>query len=156
MRSERALRVGGYVMAIGTLAVGGLTLYLTTRLRVPPIYASAGPQLFPTLIGIGTVAVGLLALLDALRGRLAPPGALEISPGAVVFMAGGLIVQIVTLPWLGWVPASTLLFMAGARAFGRRNIVLDFLIGLALSALTLLLFDWGLGLRLPVGSLFGR
>ena len=73
---------------------------------------------------------------------------------AVVLVAVGLIVQMLLLETLGWIPASTILFMVVARAFGSRKIVKDAILGLALTAASFGLFNYGLDLNLPVGSVF--
>lgn len=53
----------------------------------------------------------------------------------------------------GFVAGSTLLFALTARAFGRRAIITDLLIGLVLSILIFLLFNKLLSLSLPQGPL---
>jgi putative tricarboxylic transport membrane protein len=58
------------------------------------------------------------------------------------------------LETLGWIPSSTILFMVVARAFGSRKIVKDAILGLALTAASFGLFNYGLDLNLPVGSVF--
>ena len=53
---------------------------------------------------------------------------------------------------VGWIPATTILFAVVARAFGSRRLVVDVAIGVALTALAYVVFNWGLGLSLPLGS----
>src|SRR3546814_19073658 len=55
----------------------------------------------------------------------------------------------------GFVVASTVLFVAVARAFGSRRPLLDTVIGLVLCAVPQIGFTWGLGLRLPAGIFAG-
>jgi putative tricarboxylic transport membrane protein len=118
-------------------------------------HGGVGPKVFPYLVGSGLVLVGLVALREARGGRLAPTGALEVDLAPVALVAGGLILQAVALEPLGWIPSTTVLFMAGARAFGARRLLVDLALGLVLSVATFLLFDLALGLDLPVGDLFG-
>jgi putative tricarboxylic transport membrane protein len=54
---------------------------------------------------------------------------------------------------IGWVLAAAILFAAVARAFQSRRPLLDAAIGLALAGLAFVVFNWGLGLSLPTGSL---
>jgi putative tricarboxylic transport membrane protein len=154
MKSARAYRIGGQVIAFATVAAGIAVVAATSMMQVSPVYAAAGPQLFPYLIGGATIVIGLFAMVEAFRGTLAPEGELELDLMPAVIMAGGLLLQLFTLEALGWVPATTALFMAGARAFGPRNLLMDFIVGLILSAVTLIIFDQWLGLRLPFGDLF--
>jgi putative tricarboxylic transport membrane protein len=59
------------------------------------------------------------------------------------------------LETLGWIPASALLFMAVARAFGSRRLVVDAAIGVVLTGLSFVIFNYGLDLTLPSG-VFGE
>ncbi|GGE43594.1 hypothetical protein GCM10007276_20990 [Agaricicola taiwanensis] len=154
MKSLRAYRIGGQVIALATVAAGIAVVAATSQINVSPVYAAAGPQLFPYLIGGATILIGLIAMVEAFRGTLAPDGELELDLLPAGIMAGGLLLQIFTIEPLGWVPSTTALFMAGAMAFGKRNLLLDFVVGLTLSITTLLVFDRWLGLRLPFGNLF--
>jgi putative tricarboxylic transport membrane protein len=54
---------------------------------------------------------------------------------------------------LGWIPATTLLFMATARAFGSRRWVVDGALGLAIAVVSFVIFNYGLELNLPAGIL---
>ena len=81
---------------------------------------------------------------------------MELDGIAVVLVSVGLIIQIFLLETLGWIPASTILFMVVARAFGSRRLVMDAVLGVALTGLSFGLFNYGLDLNLPVGSVFER
>ena len=48
--------------------------------------------------------------------------------------------------------ATTLLFVAATLAFGSRRLVLDAAIGVVLTGLAFVLFNYGLGLTLPTGT----
>jgi putative tricarboxylic transport membrane protein len=69
-------------------------------------------------------------------------------------MIGGLVALIATI-WLGggFIPATTLLFAATARAFGRRALVVDLVIGFVIGVLVYLAFTRLLTLSLPEGPL---
>jgi putative tricarboxylic transport membrane protein len=67
-----------------------------------------------------------------------------------------LIVPIVFILWLGWIPVITVVFALGARAFGSRRTVLDLGLGVAFGVVTFVIFNYGLGLHLPVGRIFTR
>jgi putative tricarboxylic transport membrane protein len=54
---------------------------------------------------------------------------------------------------LGWIPATTLLFMAAARAFGSRRWLVDGALGLTVAVLSFVIFNYGLDLNLPAGIL---
>jgi hypothetical protein len=144
------------VIAVSTVLAGMAIVAATSTMHVAAVHAAAGPQLFPYLIGGATILIGVLATIEAFRGSLAPEGELELDIVPPCIMAAGLLIQIFTIEPLGWVPSTTALFMAGARAFRPGHILRDFLLGLVLSVLTLMVFDRWLGLNLPLGTwLFG-
>lgn len=154
MISAQSFRIGGFVIAIGLLALGAFIVTGAATMRVSPIYVRSGPQLFPYLIGGLVLIVGVAALREAVAGRLAPETELELDLMPPLYMAAGLMLQVLTIRYIGWIPSATLLFMAGARAFGKGKLLANLAIGLALAVVTYFMFDRWLGLRLPAGSLF--
>ena len=52
--------------------------------------------------------------------------------------------------------ATTLLYLLAALAFAERRLLVTLLIGLALTGLTFVVFNYGLGLSLPTGSVLER
>lgn len=114
--------------------------------------AAVGPGLFPVIIATGLVAVGARLCLEAWqrRGQQEPFRELDIRAafqGALAFL-----VMILTLEWLGWVIAGSLMYATVAHAFGERRILRSLALGLALTVATWLLFDRLLDLALPVGT----
>ncbi|MEY4414467.1 MAG: hypothetical protein RIQ53_1760 [Pseudomonadota bacterium] len=161
-RTARAARAAWTAARLGDLAVGGvlgmlgLFIGIETLTTIPagPAYAAVGPRVFPGLIAGGLCAVGLLIGARAWRGER--PAADDERPHdwrAVGWIAAALAAQILLLDWLGWLPCAALVFTGVARAFGSRRWRRDALIGLALGAGTLALFNVGLGLELPLGRL---
>jgi putative tricarboxylic transport membrane protein len=63
------------------------------------------------------------------------------------------VAQLLLLETVGWVLATTLLFVAVARAFGSRRLAVDAAIGVVLASLAFAVFNYGLGLSLPTGTL---
>jgi putative tricarboxylic transport membrane protein len=153
MITGRSLKIGEAGLGAAVLALGAFIAFETSQ---APGAANAvvGPALFPYLISAGLILVGLALLREALTGHIAHAQGLELDGTAVVLVAVGLIVQMLLLETLGWIPASTILFMVVARAFGSRKIVKDALLGLALTAASFGLFNYGLDLNLPVGTVF--
>ena len=100
----------------------------------------------------GVLIVGGLVLYQAFFGHIAHERGFELDWRAVALVSSGLIAQLLLVESLGWIIATTLLFVAGTMAFASRRLLLDALIGVALTGLTFLVFNYGLGLTLPVGS----
>jgi putative tricarboxylic transport membrane protein len=153
MTTTRSLRVGEAILGGGVLALGLFIGVETARLEVAPSHAAIGPTLFPFLIAGGLIIIGALVLREAFFGHVAHErGGFELDWLALALVSAGLIVQMLLLEMVGWIPATTILFAAVARAFGSRRLLLDAVIGLVLASLAFVVFNYGLGLDLPVGT----
>ena len=153
MTTARSLRIGEALLGGSVLALGLFILVETMRLKVAPVHAVIGPTVFPYIVAAGLIVVGALVLYQGLFGHIAHEGGFKLDFGAVAFVAGGLLLQLLIIEWAGWIPAALVLFVAVARGFDSRRLLLDAVIGLVLAAATFFVFNWGLGLTLPVGSL---
>jgi len=153
MTTGRSLKIGEAGLGTALLSLGAFIAFETSR---APGAANAvvGPALFPYLISVGLILVGLALLREALTGHIAHERGLELDGVAVVLVLVGLVIQILLLEALGWIPSSTILFMVVARAFGSRRLLVDAVLGLALTGLAFVLFNYGLDLNLPIGSVF--
>ena len=153
MTTGRSLRIGEAVLGGGVLALGLFVAVETSMLEVAPTHATVGPRLFPFLVAAGLIVVGALVLRQALFGHIAHERGFELDWAAVALVSAGLIVQLLLLESLGWILATALLFVAVARAFGSRRLLLDAAIGVVLASLAFGVFNYGLGLSLPTGTL---
>jgi putative tricarboxylic transport membrane protein len=153
MTSGRTLRIGEAVFGGAVLALGLFIAIRTWQLQVAPTYAAVGPKLFPYLIATGLIVIGLLVLREAVFGHVAHEQGFELDGIAALLVSAGLIGQMLLLEWVGWIPATTLMFVAVARAFGSRRWPIDAALGLVLASLTFVIFNYGLDLSLPTGTL---
>jgi putative tricarboxylic transport membrane protein len=149
----------GWGLRIGEAVLGGVVLGLglfiaieTSLLEVAPSNAAIGPRLFPSLIAFGLLAVGVAVLWQAFFGHVAHERGFELDWRAVALVSAGLLLQMFLVESLGWIIATVLLFTATSLAFAERRLVVTVLIGLALSGLTFAIFNYGLGLTLPIGT----
>jgi len=154
------LPLGDLLVALGVLALGGYFAYGALTISVAQTYARVGPRFFPLLVAAGLLLCGALLLIEALRGRAAPPEAGEdvdadLPPDlrAVGTVAAALVVYVLLLESAGFVVASAALFWGVALAFGSRAWLRDPLLGLALALVVYGAFTRLLGLRLPAGVL---
>ena len=101
-------------------------------------------------MGLGILAIG--NLVEALRGNL--PARESADPKAVWLILGGLamLIAIIGLGG-GFILATTVLFVSTATAFGRREIIIDLVIGVVLTTLIYVAFSRLLTLSLPAGPL---
>lgn len=152
MTTGRNLRIGEAVLGGGLLALGVL-IAVETMLTPSAGRGIIGPALFPYLISGGLAAVALSLLREAFAGHIAHEGGLELDGTAVVLVTAGLVAQFLLIEILGWVPSATLLFVAVARAFGSRRLLLNAALGLLLAGSTFVVFNHGLDLNLPPGTI---
>jgi putative tricarboxylic transport membrane protein len=143
----RADRIWGAVI----LVLG--TAYLIEGIRIPPpaIGDPLGPRIFPTVLGVGMLACGVLLLLRPERRAARVLERKLLVP--VLLLAGLLVAYALTLAWLGY-PVATFLFMVlAARMMGERSIALSLPIGLGFSIGVYYLFTKFLMIPLPPGVL---
>ena len=152
MTTGWGLRIGEAVLGGVVLGLGLFVTIETSLMEVAASNAAIGPRLFPFLIAFGLLAVGVAVLWQAFFGHIAHERGFELDWLAVALVSGGLLLQMFLVERLGWIISTTLLFVAAALAFAERRIVATILIGLVLSGLTFAVFNYGLGLSLPLGT----
>lgn len=132
------------------LAGAGFGVY-AFEIPVRAVDVLLGPRLFPLAVMAGVAGLGAALVVAALRPRPAPAAGegAAIDWRALGYILGGLGLFAVAVETLGFVAATTLLFMAVARAFGSVKIWRDAVIGLVLSGTVFIVFVYGLGLDLP-------
>ena len=153
MTSARGLRLGEAILALAVLLLGLFLAIETALLRTGPTYSAIGPKLFPWLVAAGLLLVGLALLREARSGAVEHPAGFELDASPLLLVTAGLVAQMLLMRSAGFVIASTLLFVAVARAFGSRRLARDAAIGLVLCAVVHVAFTRGLGLGLPAGVL---
>lgn len=157
-RSTSATAVG-----LTTAGLGGFVIQQALSGGYEPSYATVGPGVFPFIVGVGLVLVGLGLVVQALSGSWrvtwveaddasatdAPSPLARTLPIGVAF-----VLDVVLMQPAGFVLASTALFVCVTRAFGSRRLVLDAALGLAFTGAIYVIFTHGLKLSLPAGQLW--
>jgi putative tricarboxylic transport membrane protein len=145
------LRDAGLGAGLMLLAVG--VAIETANITVGFSYDTVGPRVFPYLIAAGLFLSGLFTLAAALPRR--PPAGTDGRGDwvAIALISVALLMQMALIQLLGWIPVATIGFAIVAWAFGSRAITLNLLFGAALASATFVLFNYGLGFRLPAGRL---
>ncbi|WP_309570651.1 tripartite tricarboxylate transporter TctB family protein [Deinococcus sp.] len=149
------------LVALGVVIIGAMLLIGTTQIQFG-INAVVGPRVFPLIVGIGTLLLGLILTALTLRGDRAEPSAEEdadpdapadlSSPGIIL---GGFLLGSVLLAPLGFVVGTALMYFSVAFAFGERRSGLMAFVSLIVALVTYVVFTRGLGLSLPAGLLKG-
>ena len=153
---ERETKTAGVVAGLLLAAVGILIAWSTSQMRVPPMHAKVGPQLFPYFAAAALLIVGACFVVQALRAgadRLVADTDSTEWPSLALIVAGFLF-QILFITTLGFILSSTVLFVAVAMGFGSRRYLRDVIVALLLSAGAYFSFTRLLNLQLPAG-IFG-
>lgn len=144
------------LVGIGLLVLGALTVgdaYRVAESVGPGVGPSAAMKLIAGLLALLGIA-HLVQAARAARQTLVRDGADKVNLGALAWVLGGLVLQIVALGLgLGFILSSTILFIATACGFGRSLKSWGPVYGLVLTTLVYVFFTKALSLSLPVGPL---
>lgn len=113
-----------------------------------------GPKTVPYIIAAAFIVLGGFTVLAALRRDFPEREAQDWPP--MLWIVGGLVLQLLTMKTVGFAIATGLLFAATARGFGKGPLWKTVPIGIAFSFLIWLVFAKGLQLTLPVGTVWER
>lgn len=153
--SGRTLRpaVAETVVAVGVLLLAAVVYWQTTLIPVSPIYAKVGPTVMPMIAAVALAILGVLLLVDALRGGWQSPEEKESKPdrAALFWVGAGLVLNVLLIGPAGFTIASTLLFICIARGFGSQNILRDAGIGAAFALIAYFGFAQSLGINIGAG-----
>lgn len=139
------------VIAVILAAIAIIIFWQTSQMRVPPIQQRVGPQVFPYLVASGLVLLAIGTLVSALRNGF--PERSKDDYGAIFWIVGGLVAQVLLLSTAGFAIATGILFAFTARAFGRGPLWQTIPIGVVFSFVVWFIFSVGLKLSLPTGPL---
>ncbi len=158
--SARAL-FGLRLAALVVILLGGVILTQVPHIGTGAGFIVVGPRVFPTVIGIGVLLLGILFLLRTTfqpdRDLIAEVEAEETSTdwATIILTFLSLVVYAALLKPLGYALATGLFFPAVARIFGSTRLGRDVIIGVILGLVIYLSFTQILGVRLPAGLLAG-
>jgi putative tricarboxylic transport membrane protein len=113
-----------------------------------------GPKTVPYIIAAALVVLAGFTVLAALRRDFPDREAQDWPP--MLWIVGGLVVQLLTMKTVGFAIATGLLFAATARGFGKGPLWKTVPIGIVFSFVIWLVFAKGLQLTLPVGTVWER
>lgn len=147
------LGVAAGVAVIGAFILGG-SFFLPTGGG----YAQVGPGVVPRVVGIGLLVIGAFLLREAFTGGFRDVDeeaerSLPMHWGYFAWVSGGIIAYGLLVEILGFIFASTILFVMVAAGFNDRRYVFNAIVGLILGAVVFAMFNYGLGLNLPAGIL---
>ena len=108
---------------------------------------------FAIALGLGLCGIGLIleALTGGYRNLEGAPEGVKLDRAAwegLGWIVGGLVFQLLTIPTIGFVPTSAVLFTCVARAFGARSLWRSAVIGLLMALAIWAIFTQLLGVSL--------
>ena len=146
-RPDRAVLVIAAVLMLAGAAVGVATLYQPTTMGYSPV----GARTVPFILAGALLVLGFCTAIAGMRGAFPKREKQDIPP--MLWLVGGLVVQLLTMKTIGFTIATGLLFAAAARGFGKGPLWLTIPIGIVFSFVIWFIFAKGLKLTLPAGPL---
>ena len=131
-QAERRPDWAALSIAAFLVVVAGVIVWDMMRLPKPGRYDPLGASGFPYIVAGGLVILALGVLWDALRGNFPARERQDFLP--VIFVVGGLVLQMALLKPLGFSVATGLMFAAVAYGFGEKRLHFSIPAGLVLSA----------------------
>ena len=131
-------------------------------MEIPQGSSIVSPQTFPYMVAAFTSFVGLLLILDVLRGNYGTPDGDEpgdplipVNYKTLMIVAAAIALHVILLQIAGYIVAATVCFSGVAYGFGSRKIVKDFFVSVAFSIIVYVAFTRGLNINLPAGFFEG-
>ncbi len=139
------------LIALALGAAGVVVIEDAAQLGGAATYARVGPKAFPYAVGAGLLLLAAGTAVKAWRGNF-PPRDRDL-PAPILWIVGGLLVQMLAISWVGFAVATGLMFAAVARGFGRGPLWMTVPLGIAISLAIYLVFALVLQLSLPAGPI---
>ena len=141
----------GLVIAVLLAVLAAVIFYETRAMKVTALYARVGPTTFPYVIATVLAVLAVGTALSAWRGGFPEREPERLAP--ILWIVGGLALQLLLLKPAGFSIATGCLFALTARGFGRGPLWLTVPIGVVFSLAVWLIFSRLLMLSLPAGPL---
>ena len=144
-RPDRA----AFVIAV-VLALAGIVMAWSTVLATEAAgYTAVGPKTVPYIVAACLFGLGIWTALEAWRGDFPEREEQNINP--ILWLIGGLTVQLLAIKTVGFSIGAGLMFAAAAKAFGLGPFTKTLPIGIVFSFAIWFIFALGLQLTLPEG-----
>ncbi len=152
--ARSAVRVEEILAGAGVVALGLVAVWATLGIPTGAIYARVGPTVFPWAITIGLLLLGTALIVVAVTaGWNREIDETPVNPVSLGTLIAGLLLNVATIDFAGFIPASMILFAMTARAFGSRRSLRDVVYGLILALVAYIGFDRVLGYQIGTGPL---
>lgn len=147
---------GQVAVSAGLTALGVVILWGSFYMPTGGGYAQVGPGVVPRFVGSILIVLGIFLLREAFTGGFSGVDEeaevhLPMDWKAFAWVSGGIIAYGLLVEPLGFILASVILYIAVARSFGSRRWLLNAAVGAVLAVFIFVVFNYGLGLNLPMG-----
>jgi putative tricarboxylic transport membrane protein len=143
---------GASLVVAAVLAVLAIVLFRdAARLPQEGGYAGMGPADTPRLVALGLALLAVWTAWEAFRAPAEPAPHQNVPP--ILWIVGGLGLQLVLLTSAGFSVAGGVLFACTAAAFGRRKLWITVPVGILFALVIFGIFALLLELSLPPGPL---
>lgn len=143
--------VAALVIAALLAILAAVIFFQTRAMPVAAQYAKVGPTTAPYVISAFLAVLAAGHVVSAFRHGL--PEREADRPKPILWIVGGLVLQMVFLKPLGFSIATGLLFACAAKGFGRGPLWFTVPLGIVMSLVIWLVFAGLLKLSLPAGPL---
>lgn len=150
-RPGRRIDAAALAVAATLAALAVVLVWDAARLPEARGYSGMGPADTPRVVALGLGGLALWTLIEGIRRPAAPGPAQDLPP--ILWILGGLGLQLLLLKSAGFAIAGGLLFACTAAAFGRRRFWITLPLGIAFALAVFAVFGILLELSLPAGPL---
>jgi putative tricarboxylic transport membrane protein len=151
---RRPIALPETTLGLGVVAVAAVAGWQAAVIPVTPLYARIGPTVFPSMGAVLLGVLGLLLVVQGLRGGWQERAEAEVALDwrALGLIGAGLLANVVLIGPLGFSLSSTVMFTLIAAGFGSRRPARDAAIGLALACAAFFGFAEALGVNIGMGA----
>ncbi|MGX1790075.1 tripartite tricarboxylate transporter TctB family protein [Bosea sp. NPDC055332] len=124
-------------LGLALAIMGALWLNGARGIASTTSYIGLGPAAIVLAVGLGLTILGIILILQALRGEFAAvDDEAEAPPSRAAFMLAlaGVAIPLLTMRWLGFPLTAMLAFTLVTHGFGSRRTALDLAIGFVLGS----------------------
>lgn len=154
--------IGEWIIAIGLLAIGGLTLRDGLEQPESRSASGVGAGFVPEVVGVFLIVLSVLLMVQIARGHVGEPdqgeGDVDVRSTQWVPLAAcvaAVVLFIVAVDPVGYPIIGALTFWITAWAMGARDHVRNAIIAVVLTLVVYLVFTQLLSIDLPAGALDG-
>jgi len=156
--NRRGLAVWDLAVGLAVIVIAVAVGIQSMAIPVSPGYARVGPKVIPYIVAFGLLILGLVLSVQAWRGGWSEEAEDQAHPvdwRSLRWLVCGLVINVASIAWAGFVIASSLMFVCVARAFGSVRPARDLGIGVVVTVVAYLGFDKALGINIGAGLLGG-